>query len=187
MKIIDIITEASLGAQSQVRSMAPARVSTLDRSAPWVKSAMKKARDFTQSIDAAGTVKEKFDILYNLKGKTNNNIRIGGGSQGSTYQIVSYDQATGNIELVLKLHSTDEFYSGNVNNFKYLGRERTVSGPKYYIFSPSQLTQKDSVSKERKTTQKTKQWVAPENPWIKTPAPIDPSQVRTIKKLGPEV
>ena len=123
---------------SAQRMTAP-MVTTVDRTAPWVKAAIGKARKKTQDFNALATVKEKFDFIYKLQ-STSTQIRIP--SQGrNPYHIQSYDPATGAISLLLKTPQGNEIVAGNANDFTYQGRQVTPStGGKTYIFQPGKVT-----------------------------------------------
>ena len=123
---------------SAQRVTAPS-ISTVDRSAPWVKAAIGKARKKTQDFNALATAKEKFDFIYKLK-NTSTKLRILG--QGhNPYHIQSYDPATGNISLLLKTSQGDKIVTGNTNDFTYQGRHSTsTSGGKTYTFVPGKVT-----------------------------------------------
>jgi hypothetical protein len=132
------------GPSMSAQRMTAPMVSTVDRTAPWVKAAIGKARKKSQDFNALPTDKEKFDFIYKLQ-STSTLIRILSPGR-NPYHIQSYDPATGDISLLLKTPKGNEIVTGNTNNFTYQGRQVTPStGGKTYIFQPGKVT---SVSTE---------------------------------------
>ena len=173
-------SEGKLGAQTVARRMTAPNVTTIDNTAPWTRAQRAKAYKRTVDFNALKTDKEKFDFLYNLTaGKTSNRIVIPGprrtaitaSSHSNPMKIQSYNPATGEIEL-LHNHSTGdkEIYTGNVNNFKFLGRSRpSGNSNKDYTFDPGSLTQVSvtpgQTKRGRPTGPANKQYNFPKLPW----------------------
>ena len=152
---------------SAQRMTAPP-ISTVDKSAPWVKAAIGQSYKRTTDFNKLKTAKEKFDFLYNLTaGKTTNKIRIEGPS-ARVYYIQSYDPKTGNITLSIKTRESNNTVSGNVNNFTYKGRMGTATGSaKTYTFIPGELTIVGSEPKQlgRPAGPAKKKYNFPRMPW----------------------
>jgi hypothetical protein len=159
------------GASMSAHRMTAPTVSTIDRSAPWTKAQLARATQRTKDFNQLATDKEKFDMLYNLPtGKTTNRIVIstsGTGGQGRTFQIKSYDPATGNIDLILNSSGKTDQYQANTNNFKFVGRTRMPSNStKNYNFTPGELSHTDSQDKPvGRPVAKKKEYKFPTMPW----------------------
>jgi len=158
----------STGTPTRARAITAPRVSTLDRSAPWVRAALGRSQARKRRFEDLPTDKEKFDFLYNLKqGKTTNQIVIPGTGKNN-YQIQSYDPATGDIVVTFHAGSARNTYRGNTKDFVFRGSQKPGAGSaRNYIFSPrslemidSQPTRAGAPSGPRK-----KQYTFPKMPW----------------------
>jgi len=152
---------------SAQRVTAP-MVTTVDKSAPWVKDAMNKARKRTQDFKALGTDKEKFDFIYKAQ-NTTTRIRIDSQSH-FPYYIQSYDPTTGDITLLLKNPKPGKIVTGNTNNFTYQGRQvAPSSNRKTYIFQTGEVTAVSTVPSQttvgRPTGPAKKKYDFPRMPW----------------------
>lgn len=169
MRAKEFLQEAqATGTPTRARAIDAPRVSTIDRSAPWVKAAIGRAQQRKRRFEELTTGKEKFDFLYNLKtGKSNNRIMIlGRGRQN--LQIKSYDPATGDIVMTLSTGQEVNTYSGNTNNFKFVRSEKsgTTGSARNYIFNPGQPDLIDSVRQsDLRGRPKKKQYTFPKMPW----------------------
>lgn len=121
----------------------------------FVKAGKQKKYQRTVDFNDLKTDKEKFEFIYNLKvGKTTNKAVFEiPGTNGS--KVISYDPQTGNIELEVARGNNVDLYSGNANNFKFLGREKSPSVPLIkYKFSPGALEDLGPVARKTKTQAK---------------------------------
>ena len=132
MRFAEILNELTYG-------KVGGNVSTIDRSAPWVKAGMKKAAERTKTFRSLSTVAEKFEFLYKeTDGFTKNkNIRPVFFVKGKRLPFQSFDASTG--ELILKdqfSNSRKELitYKFNINDFEFDKREKSLSNIAHYIF-----------------------------------------------------
>ncbi len=109
-------------------------VSTIDKTAPWIKHNMDVAGKRTMAVNAAKSVKDKFDIIYNIA-KESKTTLINLGSFGKN-SIQSYDPATGDLILKSSTSGKVKLYSTNINSYEYVGREKSIgASTKKYIFN----------------------------------------------------
>lgn len=107
-------------------------VSTIDRTAPFIKAGMKIAADRTKSMNSATSVKDKFEVAYDIsKQSAVSSVILGKFSSG---KIKSYDPASGDI-IFAGGFNHGKLYSANINSYEYVGREKSISSNTMkYIF-----------------------------------------------------
>lgn len=151
------ILEAKTGTQTSLhRVSAPYTAGGPKISAPgFVKAGKQQKYQRIVDFNALKTDKEKFEFIHNLKtGKTTNKVvfEIPG---TSGVKIVSYDPQTGNVELEVARGKIVDLYSGNANNFKFLGREKSPSTPLIkYKFNPGAIEELGPVVQKGKSQAK---------------------------------
>ena len=108
-------------------------ISTIDKTSPWIKKNMDIAADRTRSVNAAESVKDKFEAIYAIA-RESNTTRVQLGNFGKN-SVQSYDPSTGDLVLRSSTGSVIKLYSTNINSYEYVGRERSAgSATKKYIF-----------------------------------------------------
>jgi hypothetical protein len=132
MRFAEILNELTYGKVSP-------NVSTIDRSAPWVKKGIEKAAERTKTFRRLNTVAEKLEFLYKeTDGFTKSlNIRPVFIVKGKRLPFQSFDASTG--ELILKNQFSNSqreliTYKFNINDFEFDRREKSTSNVSYYIF-----------------------------------------------------
>jgi hypothetical protein len=138
-------------------------------SAPgFVRAAVYNKHKKSKEFHELDSVKDQWDFLYRTdKNLNNSNIIINSPDGKQRYTRVSYDPTSGTIELA----SRGQRYSGNVNDFLYKGRHRTVSSStlKYtFTVDPNQLKHLGRDPNYRPQTrpkEKQKVFTVPRNPW----------------------
>ena len=135
-KLINLV-EAKIAGAHRVGGKVP-NVTTVDLSAPWVKKQAQKAADVTIALKDAKTSKEVLDIVtsgpvknYSISFMTIEMQRWG--SPGThVHKLQSYDPETGEIIIRPTEQGSPKVvttYKMNIDDFTYVGRERT--GNKY--------------------------------------------------------
>jgi hypothetical protein len=154
MRLKEIISEGKIGQfpGSMHRITAPYTAGGPQITDPgFIKAAKQKKYQRTVDFNALKTDREKFEFIHNLKdGKTINKITFEiPGTTGS--KVTKYNPQTGEVELAIARGSNVDLYSGNSNNFKFLGREKsTNSNHIKYKFSPGTLEQIGVVPRKAK-------------------------------------
>jgi hypothetical protein len=159
MRLKEIISEGKIGQfpGSMHRITAPYTAGGPRVTEPgFVKAAKQKKYQRLLAFNDLKTDKEKFEFIYNLKdAKATNKIVFEIPGTAGT-KIVDYNPQTGEVKFSVSRGPNVDLYSGNANNFKFLGREKvTSSGVTKYKFMPGDIKDLDPIARQTKTQYKT--------------------------------